>query len=95
MTASPSSSELEALFVDDQQPAIDGALRLALAPVIGFTREGKLIPKAPFLKLPDTAKILAVLLAKQAMTRLKVPGVAPEANAEDLCPRMRDSGQEL
>jgi hypothetical protein len=84
MTENASSNELEALFVDDDQPAIDGALRMALAPVVGFTRDGKLVPKPPFLKLPDTGKILAALLARQAMTRLKIAGATLEATAETL-----------
>ncbi len=76
--------ELEALFVDDNEQAIDSLLRTCLEPIIGFTRDGRLVTKAPFLKLPDTARILAALLARQAMVRLHVPGAKAEAGAEQL-----------
>ncbi len=78
------SKELEALFVDDSEQAIDSVLRSCLEPIIGFTREGKLVTKAPFLKLSDSARILAVLLARQAMSRLRLHGARSEATAEEL-----------
>ena len=77
-------SELEALFVEDNETALEGLMRSALEPVIGLTREGRLITKSPFLKLADTSKILTVLLAKQAMTRLNLPSAKPQATADQL-----------
>lgn len=84
MADQPQSKELEALFVDDSEQAIDSILRSCLEPVIGFTREGKLVTKAPFLKLSDSARILAALLARQAMSRLRLLGARSEATAEEL-----------
>jgi len=82
--AENSSKALEGLFVDDSEQAIDSLLRSSLEPIIGFTREGRLVTKAPFLKMPDTSKIIAVLLARQAMTRLHLPAARPEAGPEQL-----------
>jgi hypothetical protein len=80
----PTSKELEALFVEDGEQAIDSLLRATLEPLIGFTRDGRLVSKASFLSMPDTMKILAVLLARLAMSRLHLPGAQPEASAEKL-----------
>src|SRR5689334_8429441 len=70
------SKELEALFVENSEQAIDSILRSCLESIVGFTRDGKLVTKSAFLKLPDTAKIIAILLARQAMTRLHVVGAS-------------------
>jgi hypothetical protein len=80
----PVSSELEALFVDSSEQAIDGLLRNALEPYIGFTRDSKIVTKAPFLKLADNLKLLAYLLARQAMVRLQLTGAVLAATAEHL-----------
>jgi len=77
-------SELEALFLDDTEQAVDGMLRATLEPIIGFTRDGKLVTKSALLKLPDISRILAALLARQAMVRLKLPNARVEATADQL-----------
>jgi hypothetical protein len=76
--------ELEALFVDDSEEAVDGLLKAALEPLLGFTRDGKIVTKAPFLKLQLPAKVLSVMLARLAIVRLKVPGAKAEATSEQL-----------
>lgn len=78
------SRELEALLVDDSEQAIDGLLRNVLQPYVGFTREGRMVTKPQFLKLSDATRLLAALLARQAMIRLKLPGAKAEASAEEL-----------
>ena len=78
------SSELEGLLIEDGDQAIDSMLRRVLAPYVGFTRAGKMITKAPFLELGDSARLLVALLARQAAARLALPGAAPEADAEAL-----------
>jgi hypothetical protein len=85
MSASTGTSrELEALFVDDGEEAVDGLLKATLEPVVGFTREGRIVTKALFLKLQLPAKVLAVMLARLAIVRLKVPGAKAEATSEQL-----------
>ena len=79
-----SPGELDVLFVEDSEQAIDGLLRAALVPIIGFTRDGRMVTKPPFLKLPDISRILAALLARQAMIRLKLAGAKLEATPDQL-----------
>jgi hypothetical protein len=78
------ASELEALFVDSSEQAVDSLLRGALETLVGVTRDGKIVRKAPFLKLADTAKILTYLLARQALVRLQVPSAKLSATADQL-----------
>ncbi len=78
------SRELEALLVDDSEQAIDGLLSNVLQPYVGLTREGRMVTKPQFLKLSDATRLLAALLARQAMIRLKLPGAKAEASAEEL-----------
>ena len=78
------SRELEALFVDDSEQAVDRLLKAALEPLLGFTRDGKIVTKASFLKLRLPAKVLSVMLARLAIVRLKVPGAKAEATSEQL-----------
>ena len=78
------SSELAALFVEDSEQAVDGLLRSTLEPLLGLTRDGKVITKPAFVKLSIPARILSILLARQAMVRLKVPGAKASATPEEL-----------
>lgn len=80
----PVSSELEGLFVEDGEQAIDAVLRSALENLVGLTRDGRLIPKPAFQKLSDPNRVLVALLAKQAMARLRIPDAGPEATADRL-----------
>jgi len=79
-----SSKELESLYVDNDEAALDSMLRMALSPLLGFTRDGKIISKDPYLRLSLPARILSSLLARLAMVRLGVPGAKAESTAEDL-----------
>jgi hypothetical protein len=78
------SRELEVLFVDEGDHAIDGLLKAALEPLVGFTREGRIVTKALFLKLQLPARVLSVMLARLATVRLQVPGARAEATSEQL-----------
>jgi hypothetical protein len=78
------SKELQALFVDEGEQAVDGLLRITLEPLLGLTRDGRVVTKSPFLKLSLPSRILAVLLARRAMVRLDVPNVGAEASPEQL-----------
>jgi hypothetical protein len=78
------SKELEGLFVDESEQAIDGLLRATLEPLLGITREGRIVTKALFLEQSVPARILAVLLARLAMVRLNVPNASAEATPEQL-----------
>jgi hypothetical protein len=83
-TENTSPRELEALFVDSDEQAVDSLLRATLEPLIGFTRDGKIVTKSGFLKVADTAKILTNLLARQAMVRLQIPGAKLSATPDQL-----------
>jgi hypothetical protein len=78
------SKELESLFVDESEQAVDGLLRSTLEPLLGLTREGRIVTKAPFLGQSVPARILTVLLARLAMARLKVPNARTESTPEQL-----------
>jgi len=78
------SKELQALFVDEGEQAVDGLLRTTLESLLGLTRDGRIIAKSPFLKLALPSRILAVLLARRAMVRLSVPNATAEASPEQL-----------
>jgi hypothetical protein len=83
---SVTKSELNSLFLDEgaSEQALDLLLSTTLAPLIGFTREGKLVTKPQFLSLSDTSRVLAALLAQQAMVRLGLAGASAESTADDL-----------
>ena len=83
-TQRETTSELEALFVDEGVQAIDSVLRTVLEQFVGFTRDGRIITKPPYLKLSDPTRVLVSLLGRQAMARLKISGVRQEANPEEL-----------
>jgi hypothetical protein len=78
------SRELEALFVDEGEQAVDGLLKATLEPLLGFTRDGRIVTKAQFLKLQLPAKVLSVMLGRLAIVRLNVPDSKAEATAEQL-----------
>jgi hypothetical protein len=78
------SKELESLFVDDSEQAIDALIRTTLAPLVGLTRDGKIVARDAFLKLSLPARILAVALAHLALTRLGVPDASVHVSAERL-----------
>ncbi len=78
------SKELEALFVEEGEQAVDAKLRSVLEGFVGFTRDGRFHAKPAFLKLSHHKKILLTLLAGQAMVRLKLPGASAERTAESL-----------
>jgi len=77
-------SELAALFVEASEQAVDGLLRSSLEPLLGLTRDGKVVTKPPFIKLSIPARILAILLARQALVRLKVTDAKASATPEEL-----------
>ena len=77
-------SELEGLFVDDGDDAVDAVLRATLEKFVGITRDGKTVPKPAFLKLSDPQKILIALLARLAKVRLNIPGYVREGTADEL-----------
>ena len=76
--------ELEALFVDENEQAVDRVLRTTLGPFLGLTRDGRILTKDPFLRLQLPAKVLIVMLARLAAVRLGVAGAKAEANADQL-----------
>ena len=78
------SKELEGLFVDESEQAVDGLLRTTLEPLLGFTRDGKIVTKKLFLEQSVPARVLTVLLARLAMVRLNVPSARAEATPEQL-----------
>jgi hypothetical protein len=78
------SKELEGLFVDESEQAVDGLLRATLGPFLGLTREGRIVTKTPFLDQSVPARILMVLLAHLAMVRLSVPNARAEATPDQL-----------
>jgi hypothetical protein len=78
------SRELEALFVDESEQAVDSLLKTTLGPLLGFTRDGRTVTKAPFLELQLPARVLSVMLARLAMVRLNVPSAKAEATSEQL-----------
>jgi len=78
------SKELEGLFVDESEQAVDGLLRTTLEPFVGFTREGRVVTKPAFLELSHANRLLVMLLARQAAVRLSLPGATMEATAENL-----------
>jgi len=78
------SKELEGLFVDESEQAVDSLLRATLEPLLGLTRDGRIVTKAPFLEKSVPARILTALLARLAMVRLNVPNARPEATPEEL-----------
>ena len=80
------SKQLEGLFVDESEQAVDGLLRATLEPLLGLTREGRIVTKEPFLEQSVPARILTVLLARLAMARLNVPNARAEATPEQLEP---------
>jgi hypothetical protein len=84
MNSTGTSRELEGLFVDQSEQAIDGLLKSVLEPLLGLTRDGKIVTKPLFLKLSLPEKILAVMLARLALVRLSVPNAQSEATAEHL-----------
>lgn len=79
-------SELEGLFVDRSEQAIDTVLRSVLEQFVGFTRDGRIVTKPAFLKLAGPSRIMVVLLARQAMLRLGIPGATQEATPDNLAP---------
>lgn len=78
------SSELESLFVDEGDDAVDSVLKATLEKFVGITRDGKTVSKPGFLKLPDTTRILVALLAKLAKERLKILGASKQGSADEL-----------
>lgn len=77
-------NELAGLFVENSEQAVDSLLRSTLEPLLGLTRDGKVVTKPAFVKLSIPARILSILLARQAMVRLKVPGARASASPEEL-----------
>ena len=77
-------SELESLFVEESEPALDSLLFSALEPFAGLTRQGAVVTKAAFLKLSVSSRILVVLLARLAAVRLRVADSKPDATPENL-----------
>ena len=78
------SKELEGLFVDEGEQAVDGLLKATLEPLLGLTRNGKIVTKPAFLEQSVPARVLAVLLARLASVRLNVPNARAEATPEQL-----------
>jgi hypothetical protein len=78
------SKELEGLFVDENEQAVDSLLRSTLEPLLGLTREGRIVTKPPFLEQSLPARILTVLLARLAAVRLNVQNASAEATPEHL-----------
>ncbi len=78
------SKELEGLFIDEGEQAVDGLLRETLEPLLGLTREGRIVTKAPFLQHSVPTRVLAILLARLAIVRLHLPNAVAEATAEQL-----------
>jgi hypothetical protein len=78
------SKELESLFVDDSEQAVDSLLKATLEPLLGLTREGRIVTKPPFLEQSIPARVLTVLLARLATVRLNVPNARAEASPEQL-----------
>jgi hypothetical protein len=78
------SKDLEALFVEEGEQAVDSKLRTVLEGYVGFTRDGRIVTKPAFLKLSQQSRILVALLARQAMVRLKLEGALLERSAESL-----------
>lgn len=78
------TSELEALLIDDAEEAIDSILRRVLEPYVAFARSGRMVTKPAFLELGGSVRLLVALLGRQAAVRLALPGAAVEANVEML-----------
>ena len=78
------STELQGLFVEDGEEAVDSVLRNCLEKFVGITRGGKIVPRESFLDLTDTSKILVCLLARLAKVRLNIPGATNCGSAEEL-----------
>src|SRR2546427_2034755 len=70
----PLKSELEALIVDNREGEIDRALRQVLEGRVAFEREGgRVLVRSGLYDLPQQQRLLVLLLARHAATRLGLP----------------------
>jgi hypothetical protein len=78
-------SELESLLVENQEGDIDRILREALEGRIAIEgSSGLVVPRPGLFKLSQSQRLVVILLARHAASRLGILNVSLEVPAEDL-----------